>query len=113
MADDGGPTLARDLRLRNRTVPMCPLNVDVPWPVDERLVRLVDLVHADSLGPTSKRELAAALIQTAEASGLAMWDRVMRFRNSTVGDAAFWVPEDETPVSFMARKPGRRKQPEI
>jgi hypothetical protein len=103
-----GPTIARVLKLRNASVPRCPLSVDVPWPVDERLLRLVELVDEDGLGPTSKRELAAALIQTTEPSGLWVWDKVLRFREATVGEAAFWIPGDEDPITFDGRKPGRR-----
>jgi hypothetical protein len=103
-----GPSLDRALNLTDRSVPGCLLNVDVPWPVDQRLIRLVDLVAAEKLGPTSKRELAAALIQTAEPEGLWLWDRVLRYRNGTVGEAAFWVPGDEDPITFDARKLGRR-----
>jgi hypothetical protein len=104
-----GPKLHRDLSLVERTVPMCPMNVDVPWPVDERLLRLVDLVHDESLGPTSKRELAAALIYAAPASGLEMWDRIVTYRRASVGDAAFWVPGDSDPtIAFAERKSGRR-----
>jgi hypothetical protein len=106
MAD--GPTLDRTLKLQNASVPVCPLNVDVPWPVDERLIRLVDLVAEEDLGPTSKRELAAALVFTAEESALAIWDRILRFRRGTVGDAAFWVPDDQTTITFAERKAGRR-----
>jgi hypothetical protein len=103
-----GPTIARTLELTDRSVTGCKLNVDVPWPVDQRLIRLVDLVAAEKLGPTSKRELAAALIQTAEPEGLWLWDRVLRYRNATVGDAAFWVPNHEDPITFDNRKLGRR-----
>jgi hypothetical protein len=103
-----GPTLARDLGLTDRTVPGCPLNVEVPWPVDERLGRLVDLIASDKLGPTSKRELAAALIQTADESGLQLWDKVVTYRRSTVGDAAFWLPRDQDPLTFESRRQGRR-----
>jgi hypothetical protein len=103
-----GPTLLRELELLDKTVPTCPLNVDVPWPVDQRLIQLVDLVSADKLGPTSKRELAAALIQTAPESGLELWDRVLTYRRCTVGKAAFWLPDDSETITFDARKPGRR-----
>lgn len=82
--------------------------MDVPWPVDQRLIKLVDLVHADKLGPTSKRELAAALVQTAPESGLELWDRILTFRKATVGDAAFWVADDVEVIEFDARKQGRR-----
>ena len=103
-----GPQVDRTLDLTDPTVPWCPLAVDVPWPIDERLQRLVDLVADEKLGPTSKREVAAALIQTAEESGLAIWDRVLRFRRAKVGDAAFWMPADEAIISFSARTPGRK-----
>lgn len=105
---DSGPTIPRALDLTDSSVPSCPLSVDVPFPVDQRLMRLVDLVTADKLGPTSKRELAAALIQTAEQSGLELWSRVLSYRRATVGDAAFWLPEDLDPITFEARKQGRR-----
>jgi hypothetical protein len=104
-----GPRIERDLELTDASVPTCPLSVGVPWPVDQRLLHLVDLVDADKLGPTSKLELAAALIQTAEADGLWLWDKVLRYRRATVGDAAFWIPGDEDPITFDARKPGRRR----
>lgn len=104
-----GPSLPRDLDLVDPAVPTCSLTIDLPWPVDERLARLVDRVAADKLGPTSKRELAAALIQTAPDSGLALWDNVLRYRQSTVGEAAFWLPADEDPLTFGERKPGRRR----
>jgi hypothetical protein len=103
-----GPSLLRSLHLTDRSVPVCPLNVQVPWPVDERLGRLVDLVTAEQLGPTSKKELAAALVMTAEESGLELWDRVLRYRRATVGDAAFWLPSDHDPIEFEERKRGRR-----
>lgn len=103
-----GPILSRELDLTDKSVSTCPLNVPLPWPVDERLARLVDLVAEERLGPTSKRELAAALIQTAEESGLQLWDRVLRYRRATVADAAFWLPNDLDPVQFEERKRGRR-----
>jgi hypothetical protein len=103
-----GPTIARSLELPDRSVPTCSLTVDVPWPVDQRLLRLVGLIDSERLGPSSKSELAAALIQNAEPAGLWLWDRVLRYRRATVGDAAFWVPTDEDPIPFDGRKPGRR-----
>lgn len=105
---DSGPTIPRELDLTDKTVPTCPMSFDVPWPIDQRLTRLVDLVTADKLGPTSKRELAAALVQTAEESGLQLWDRVLTYRRASVGDAAFWLPEDLDPIAFEGRRPGRR-----
>ncbi len=105
---DNGPQIPRDLGVKDASVPWCPLNVDVPWPIDQRLAELVDLVHDDHLGPTSKRELAAALIQTAPLSGLELWDRVLSYRRSTVGDVAFWIPPDVEVIQFSARKQGRR-----
>jgi hypothetical protein len=102
-----GPSLPRSLRLKDANVPTCALNVRVPHPVDERLRRLADLVNATNVGPTSKKELAAALIQTAEETPLQLWDRVMRFRDATVGDAAFWLPETEDEITFEARERGR------
>jgi hypothetical protein len=103
-----GPTIPRALGLTDRSVPTCPLNIDVPWPVDQRLIQLVDLVAAEKLGPTSKRELAAALIQSADESGLQLWDRVVTYRRATVGDAAFWLPESSETLTFEGRKQGRR-----
>jgi hypothetical protein len=103
-----GPSILRALDLTDKSVPSCLLNVEVPWPVDQRLTQLVDLVAAEKLGPTTKRELAAALIQTAEESGLQLWDRVMTYRRAKVGDAAFWLPADLDPLTFEARKQGRR-----
>jgi hypothetical protein len=103
-----GPKIPRSLDLTDASVPTCPLNVDVPWPIDERLRRLVDLVADEKLGPTSKKELAAALIQAADETGLQLWDKVVRYRETTVGDAAFWLPEDEDLITFEGRKPGRR-----
>lgn len=104
---DPGPSISRTLDLTDTSVPACPLNVPVPWPIDQRLGRLARLVAEDKLGPTSKRELVAALIQTAEQSGLQLWDRILRYRRATVGDAAFWVPEDLDPITFDARARGR------
>ena len=103
-----GPRIDRSLLLQDSSVPTCSLNTEVPWPVDERLDRLVGLIAGDQLGPSSKRELAAALIQTAPESGLELWDRVLRFRRSTVGESAFWVPSDETMIAFSERKSGPR-----
>jgi hypothetical protein len=102
-----GPALSRALELTDPAVPRCSLNVHVPYPVDERLRRLAALVNAEKLGPTSKKELAAALIQTAEEDALPLWDRVLRFRNATVGNAAFWVPDTDDPVEFEGRERGR------
>jgi len=102
-----GPTIARHLDLRDSSVPDCSLNVKVPWPVDQRLIKLVDLVAADKLGPTTKRELAAALIQAADESGLQLWDKVLSYRHATVGDAAFWLPDADDPLTFAPRVPGR------
>lgn len=104
---DSGPTTQRTLNLTDRSVPTCSLNVSVPWPVDERLSQLANLVNAEGLGPTSKRELAAALVQTADETALQLWERVLRYRRATVGDAAFWVPQDVDPIAFEARKRGR------
>ena len=104
-----GPTLVRSLDLTDKSVPTCPLNIDIPWPVDERLGRLVDLVAAEKLGPTSKRELVAALIQTADASGLQLWDKVLTYRRSTVGDAAFWLPASTDQLTFEDRRRGPRR----
>jgi hypothetical protein len=103
-----GPTLSRALDLTGPDVPKCSLNVQVPWPIDERLTRLVDLVAAEKLGPTSKWELAAALIQTAPEDGLALWDKALALRRATVGQATFWLPDDVDPVTFTERKRGRR-----
>lgn len=103
-----GPKIARDLDLTDTSVPTCPLSISVPWPVDERLQRLVEVVAADKLGPTSKKELAAALIQAAEPSSIWLFDKVMQYRHAKVGDAAFWLPGEEDPVTFEERKPGRR-----
>ena len=105
-----GPELSRSLRLTDAAVPTCSLNVEVPWPIDERLDRLVELIHAEDLGPSSKRELAAALVQTAPTSGLELWDRVLRLRRSTVGDTAFWLPDDTDVCGFRARRAGRRRR---
>ena len=102
-----GPQLARALSLTDSSVPTCSLNVDVPWPVDERLDRLVGLVLDEQLGPTSKRELAAALIHGAPNSGLELWDRVLTFRRATVGECAFWLPPDEETCVFRERRQGR------
>lgn len=102
-----GPAIARQLGLTDSSVPTCALNVAVPWPIDQRLIKLVELVATEKLGPTSKRELAAALIQAADESGLQLWDKVMRYRHATVGEAAFWLPEAGDPIEFAARIPGR------
>lgn len=104
---DDGPTIPRDLDLTDRSVPTCPLSVTVPWPIDERLKRLVDVVAADKLGPTSKKELAAALIQNAEPSAVWLFDKVMQYRHAQVGNAAFWLPDEQDPITFEPRKPGR------
>jgi hypothetical protein len=81
----------------------------VPWPTDERLRRLVELVEADDdFGDTSKPELVSALIQAAEPDAVWLWDRILRFKRATVGQAAFWVPDDEDPITFDPRPPGRR-----
>lgn len=103
-----GPSLDRTLGLRAPSVPTCSLNVHVPWPVDERVGHLADLINAEGLGPVSKRELVAALIQTAEEAALPLWDRVLRYRRAAVGDAAFWAPEDQDPIDFEERKRGRK-----
>jgi hypothetical protein len=71
---------------------------------------LAGLVNAEKLGPTSKRELAAALIQTADESGLQLWDKVVGYRRATVGDAAFWVPDTDDPIAFAGRKSGPKPQ---
>ena len=103
-----GPTINRSLKLKNPSVPPCSVNVDVPWPVAERLGRLAELVNADDLGPTTMKELAAALIQDADEAPLPLWDKVMRYRSTTVGECAFWLPADQAELTFAARKPGRR-----
>ena len=104
-----GPTIGRDLKLRDPSVPTAPLSITVPYPVDERLLRLVDLVNEDDdFGSTSKLQLGAALIQAAEANPLWLWDKVVRYQRATVGEAAFWVPEGVDPITFEERKPGRR-----
>ncbi len=102
-----GPSLSRSIRLADATIPPCSLNIQVPWPVDERLRRLAELMNGEGLGPTSKKELGAALIQTAEETPLQLWDRVLKFRNATVGDAAFWLPASEDPIVLEARQRGR------
>jgi hypothetical protein len=102
-----GPTLSRSTELTDRSVPTCSLNVPVPWPVDQRLTQLVRLVTAEKLGPTAKHELVAALIQTADASGLQLLDKVLTYRRATVGQAVFWLPADQDPVTFEERKLGR------
>jgi hypothetical protein len=102
-----GPTIARQLDLTDSSVPTCSLSVTVPWPVDQRLIKLVELVATTKLGPTSKRELAAALIQTADTSALQLWDKVLTYRRATVGDAAFWLPDVDDSVTFEPRMPGR------
>jgi hypothetical protein len=102
-----GPKLDRGLDLDSPGVPRCSLNLSVPWPIDQRLGKLVDLVHSRRLGPTSKRELAAALIQSAETDALALFAKVVEYRDSTVGDAAFWMPEELDPIPFEERKLGR------
>ena len=107
---DHGPTLLRSLLLRDSTVPRCSLGIAVPWPVDERLARLAQAVEAEHLGPTSKHELGAALVQTAPDTALELWDRVLTYRRSTVGDAAFWLPDDAEILEFSVRKPGRRSR---
>lgn len=104
---DDGPTIQRSLDLTDVSVPAAQLNVPLPWPIDERLNRLVGLIAMDKLGPTTKRELTAALIQTAEPTALQLWERVLRYRRATVGDAAFWVPEAVDPIVFDARQRGR------
>jgi hypothetical protein len=109
MADDG-PTLDSSLRLTEATVPTCSLNVELPWPVDERLGRLVDLVRDEGLGPTSKRELAAALLYAASPAGLQLWEAVVNYRRATVRDAAFWASKDDERVTFQPRKPGPKSR---
>jgi hypothetical protein len=104
---EAGPELDRTLALRSPSVPTCALSLGVPWPIDERLRRLVDLVNADNLGPTSKRELAAALIQSAETDPLSLYSKVVSYRASTVGDAAFWMPNELDSIPFEGRRPGR------
>jgi hypothetical protein len=102
-----GPTIPSHLELTDRSVPTCALNVPLPWPVDERVGRLAALIAAEKLGPIAKKELVAALIQTAEESGLQLWERVLRYRHATVADAAFWLPSDEAEMTFEERKRGR------
>jgi len=58
-ASSGTP---RILELTHGSAPTCELNIRLPRVIDERLARLVDLVAAEKVGPTNKRELAAALI---------------------------------------------------
>lgn len=102
-----GPSLDRELDLSDANVPRCPLTVDVPWPIDQRLRKLVDAVNDAKLGPTSKRELVGALIQGATPDPLDLFSRVVDYRNASVGDCAFWLPEHVDPVHFEGRKPGR------
>lgn len=106
MAD--GPSIDRNLDLTDPNVPTCALTLTVRWPVDERLGQLAELVNTEKLGPTTKVELASALIQTAEPNPLWLFDKVMHYRRATVGDAAFWIPDEVDPVPFEARKPGRK-----
>jgi hypothetical protein len=103
-ASSGTP---RILELTDGSAPTCDLNIRLPRVIDERLARLVDLVAADKVGPTNKRELAAALIFAAEPGGLALWDKLLSYRRATVGDAAFWVPDDDDLVPLGRRRPSR------